>query len=143
VLEKFLNEAYRFTEQRGNEIIISECTSWLCLPKNNFPQLYRHAIRVNTLFGRIYVCAKLFKKQESFQMKTEEQSYALVNQQLPLLTADGTLVTWSKRQAVPDTALTASSSELSILCKDLNHTPNLSQYFPFLHEHGFSYCDRV
>jgi hypothetical protein len=32
----------------------------LCLPKNNFPQLYRHDIRVISLFGNTYVCESLF-----------------------------------------------------------------------------------
>jgi hypothetical protein len=32
------------------------------LPKNNFPQLYRHAVRVSALFGNTYVCDQLLKK---------------------------------------------------------------------------------
>jgi hypothetical protein len=32
----------------------------LYLPKNNFPQLYRHAVCVIALFGSTYVCEQLF-----------------------------------------------------------------------------------
>jgi hypothetical protein len=34
----------------------------LCLPKNNFPQLYRHDIRVSALFLNTYVCEPPFSK---------------------------------------------------------------------------------
>jgi hypothetical protein len=39
------------------------------LPKNNFPQLYRHIIRVSELFGNTYVCEQLFLKIKRSQSK--------------------------------------------------------------------------